>query len=117
MGLIDTLKAYEKALPEKDINQDGRSADWGVKTYTNGNPVKWFGYRLMPSVKLGRGCRWLFMQPRPAPMTKNMCRWWKTSLLRVFRNLQPRDKAVCIRFCMSTTDVFGNLHSHDKLLP
>jgi len=55
MGLIDTstvaidstkLEAYEKSVPKKDINQNGRSADWGIKSDTNGNPIKWFGYKL-----------------------------------------------------------------------
>lgn len=53
MGLIDTsavaidstkLEAYEKAVPRKKINQDGKSPDWGIKSDTNGNPIRWFGH-------------------------------------------------------------------------
>jgi len=55
MGLIDTsavaidstkVEAYEKSVPKKNIDQDGKKADWGIKTDTNGNPVKWYGYKL-----------------------------------------------------------------------
>lgn len=64
MGLIDTstvaidstkLDAYEKSVPRKNINQDGKSADWGIKNDTNGNQVKWFGYKLhaVCEVRLG----------------------------------------------------------------
>ena len=54
-GLIDTsvvaidstkIEAYEKAVPKKNIDQDGKKADWGIKTDNNGNPVKWYGYKL-----------------------------------------------------------------------
>ena len=45
---IDSSKveAYEKSVPRKHVVQDGQSADWGVKRDTNGNQVKWFGYKL-----------------------------------------------------------------------
>lgn len=45
---IDSTKvtAYEKAVPSKKIVKDGNSADWGIKSDTNGNPIKWFGYKL-----------------------------------------------------------------------
>lgn len=45
---IDATKvdAYEKSVPRKNINQDGNAADWGIKSDTNGNPIKWFGYKL-----------------------------------------------------------------------
>ncbi len=45
---IDSSKveAYEKAVPQKKIAPDGKSANWGIKSDTNGNPIKWFGYKL-----------------------------------------------------------------------
>ncbi|MDD2497114.1 MAG: transposase [Desulfitobacteriaceae bacterium] len=45
---IDATKvdAYEKSVPRKNIIQDGNAADWGIKCDTNGNPIKWFGYKL-----------------------------------------------------------------------
>ena len=45
---IDATKveAYEKSVPRKNISQDGNAADWGIKSDTNGNPIKWFGYKL-----------------------------------------------------------------------
>lgn len=45
---IDATKveAYEKSVPRKNIIQDGKAADWGIKSDTNGNPIKWFGYKL-----------------------------------------------------------------------
>jgi len=55
MGLLDLtavaidatkVDAYEKSVPRKNIVQDGKSADWGIKSDTNGNPIKWFGYKL-----------------------------------------------------------------------
>ena len=55
MGLLDLtavaidstkVEAYEKAVPNKKIIQDGKSANWGIKSDTNGNPIKWFGYKL-----------------------------------------------------------------------
>jgi len=64
MGLIDTsavtidstkLEAYEKAVPRKKINQDGKSPDWGIKSDTNGNPIKWFGYKLHTATDVKAG--------------------------------------------------------------
>lgn len=55
MGLLDLnavaidsskVETYEKAVPQKKIAQDGKSANWGIKSDTNGNPIKWFGYKL-----------------------------------------------------------------------
>jgi len=55
MGLLDLtavavdstkVTAYEKAVPNKKIVKDGKSANWGIKSDTNGNPIKWFGYKL-----------------------------------------------------------------------
>ena len=55
MGLLDLnsvaidaskVEAYEKSVPRKNIIQDGNAADWGIKSDTNGNPIKWFGYKL-----------------------------------------------------------------------
>jgi len=45
---VDSTKvtAYEKAVPNKKIVKDGKSANWGIKSDTNGNPIKWFGYKL-----------------------------------------------------------------------
>ena len=55
MGLLDLtavaidatkVEAYEKSVPRKNISQDGNAADCGIKSDTNGNPIKWFGYKL-----------------------------------------------------------------------
>lgn len=45
---IDSTKidAYEKSKPKKHLNNDGKSADWGCKNDTDGNKIKWFGYKL-----------------------------------------------------------------------
>lgn len=45
---IDSTKihAYEKAKPAKSLNNDGISANWGSKNDTDGNKIKWFGYKL-----------------------------------------------------------------------
>lgn len=40
------LEAYEKSKPKRKISQDGNSADWGVKRDTDGNKIKWFGYKV-----------------------------------------------------------------------
>lgn len=62
MGLLDTssvaidstkVDAYEKAVPKKHINQDGSRPDWGIKKDTNGNPVKWFGYKVHAAFETG----------------------------------------------------------------
>ena len=45
---IDSTKidTYEKAKPKSKLKNDGKSADWGCKRDTEGNKVKWFGYKL-----------------------------------------------------------------------
>lgn len=45
---IDSTKidAYEKSKPKKYLSNDGKSADWGCKNDTDGNKIKWFGYKL-----------------------------------------------------------------------
>lgn len=34
------LYSFEDALKI----QDGKSPDWGIKSDTNGNPIRWFGH-------------------------------------------------------------------------
>lgn len=55
MGLLDLstvaidatkVDAYEKSIRRKKVVQDGKSADWGIKRDTNGNSIKWFGYKV-----------------------------------------------------------------------
>lgn len=45
---VDSTKidAYEKAKPNSQLSNDGVSANWGMKLDTNGNRIKWFGYKL-----------------------------------------------------------------------
>lgn len=45
---IDATKidAYEKSQPKKKLKNDGISANWGSKNDTDGNQIKWFGYKL-----------------------------------------------------------------------
>lgn len=45
---IDSTKidAYEKPQPKKKLKNDGVSANWGSKNDTDGNQIKWFGYKL-----------------------------------------------------------------------
>ena len=45
---IDSTKidAYEKSKPKNHLKNDGKSADWGCKNDTDGNKIKWFGYKL-----------------------------------------------------------------------
>ena len=45
---IDSTKidAYEKSKPKSHLKNDGKSADWGCKNDTDGNKIKWFGYKL-----------------------------------------------------------------------
>lgn len=45
---IDSTKidAYEKSQPKKKLKNDGVSANWGSKNDTDGNQIKWFGYKL-----------------------------------------------------------------------
>lgn len=40
------IDAYEKPLPKKKLINDGNHASWGSKRDTNGNQIKWFGYKL-----------------------------------------------------------------------
>lgn len=46
--VVDSTKidAYEKPKPNLQISSDGLSANWGMKLDTNGNRIKWFGYKL-----------------------------------------------------------------------
>lgn len=55
LGLIDgseiaidstKIDAYEKSQPKKKLKNDGISANWGSKNDTDGNQIKWFGYKL-----------------------------------------------------------------------
>jgi len=45
---IDSTKldSYEAAKPKKDIIDDGMSPNWGMKKDTNGNNIRWFGWKL-----------------------------------------------------------------------
>lgn len=45
---IDSTKidTYEKAKPKSKLKNDGKSADWGCKRDTEGNKIKWYGYKL-----------------------------------------------------------------------
>lgn len=45
---IDSTKidAYEKAKPASKLKNDGVSANWGAKRDTDGNKIRWFGYKL-----------------------------------------------------------------------
>ena len=40
------MDAHEKSVPSKKIKDDGQSANWGSKRDTDGNRIKWFGYKL-----------------------------------------------------------------------
>lgn len=46
--VIDSTKidAYEKAKPKSKLKNDGKSANWGAKRDTDGNKIRWFGYKL-----------------------------------------------------------------------
>lgn len=55
LGIIDgdhvsidstKLNSYEAAIPKKDIIDDGSNPNWGVKRDTNGNNIRWFGWKL-----------------------------------------------------------------------
>lgn len=55
LGIIDgtevaidstKLNAFEKPKPKSKINNDGVSPNWGKKKDTDGNDVKWFGWKL-----------------------------------------------------------------------
>jgi len=45
---IDSTKidAYEKSKPKSKLKNDGKSANWGAKRDTDGNKIRWFGYKL-----------------------------------------------------------------------
>lgn len=45
---IDSTKldSYEAAKPKKSIADDGTNPNWGMKRDTNGNNIKWFGWKL-----------------------------------------------------------------------
>ena len=40
------LNSYEAAKPKKDIVDDGTNPNWGMKRDTNGNNIRWFGWKL-----------------------------------------------------------------------
>lgn len=55
LGIIDgehvsidstKLNSYEAAKPKKDIVDDGTNPNWGMKRDTNGNNIRWFGWKL-----------------------------------------------------------------------
>lgn len=45
---IDSTKldSYEAAKPKKSIVDDGTNPNWGMKRDTNGNNIRWFGWKL-----------------------------------------------------------------------
>lgn len=45
---IDSTKldSFESAKPKSKINDDGNSPNWGMKKDTNGNNIRWFGWKL-----------------------------------------------------------------------
>ena len=55
LGIIDgehvsidstKLDSYEAAKPKKNIVDDGANPNWGMKRDTNGNNIRWFGWKL-----------------------------------------------------------------------
>ncbi|MDE4542136.1 transposase [Thermoanaerobacterium sp. R66] len=40
------LNAFEKPKPKSKIKDDGKSPNWGKKKDTDGNDIKWFGWKL-----------------------------------------------------------------------
>jgi len=40
------LNSYEAAKPKKSIVDDGTNPNWGMKRDTNGNNIRWFGWKL-----------------------------------------------------------------------
>lgn len=40
------LDSFEKAKPKKKIIDDGNHPNWGMKSDTNGNNIRWFGWKL-----------------------------------------------------------------------
>lgn len=54
-GLIDgnnvsidssKLSSYEAAAPKLKLNDDGTNPNWGMKRDTNGNNIRWFGWKV-----------------------------------------------------------------------
>lgn len=55
LGIIDgehvsidstKLNSYEASRPQKDLVDDGCHPNWGMKRDTNGNNIRWFGWKL-----------------------------------------------------------------------
>ncbi|ADD03131.1 transposase IS4 family protein [Thermoanaerobacter italicus Ab9] len=55
LGIIDganvaidssEYESYDKAIPKSKIQDNGQNPNWGSKKDTNGNQIKWFGYKL-----------------------------------------------------------------------
>lgn len=40
------LSSYEAAVPKSKITDDGMNPNWGMKRDTNGNNIRWFGWKL-----------------------------------------------------------------------
>jgi hypothetical protein len=40
------LNSFKKAHPKSKIKEDGISPNWGKKKDTDGNDIKWFGWKL-----------------------------------------------------------------------
>ena len=40
------LNAFEKPKPKSKLKDDGKSPNWGKKKDTDGNDIKWFGWKL-----------------------------------------------------------------------
>lgn len=40
------LSSYEAAIPKSKIVDDGTNPNWGMKRDTNGNNIRWFGWKL-----------------------------------------------------------------------
>lgn len=40
------LNSYEASKPRKQIIDDGSNPNWGMKRDTNGNNIRWFGWKL-----------------------------------------------------------------------
>lgn len=43
---LTKLDSYEAAKPKKSISDDGTNPNWGMKRDTNGNNIRWFGWKL-----------------------------------------------------------------------
>lgn len=41
-----TVDSYEASKPKKDIVDDGTNPNWGMKRDTDGNNIRWFGWKL-----------------------------------------------------------------------